>query len=149
MAESVMRSLVADAGLAEAVVIDSAGTGDWHIGERSDHRTLIALSQAGYDGSDHRARQFEPSWFGHRELVIALDRGHERTLRSWASSEADRAKVTLLRRFDPSADAADLDVADPYYDGPVAFNEVLDQIESACDGLLQHVQAALAGAAHR
>jgi len=142
MAEAVLRRLAVDAGLADRIAVDSAGTGDWHVGERADLRTLRVLAAAGYDAGSHRARQFEPDWFGGRDLVIALDRGHERTLRSWAGDDGDREKVRLLRSFDPDSgvrSGAQLDVPDPYYDDEQAFAEVLEQIEAACRGVLAHV----------
>jgi protein-tyrosine phosphatase len=147
MAEAVVRRMAADAGLAGRVEVDSAGTGDWHIGERADRRALAALVGAGYPDEGHRARQFDVSWFADRDLVIALDRGHLRTLRSWAPSEVDAAKVYLLRSFDPEfapgTPDSQLDVADPYYDGPAMFREVLGQIEAAAAGLLTQVEERL------
>jgi protein-tyrosine phosphatase len=147
MAEIVLRRMVKDAGLSDQVEVDSAGTGDWHIGERADRRALSVLARNGYDGDDHRARQFEPRWFLRRELVIALDRGHLRALRSWAANDLERGRIHLLRRFDPAlgdspTDSA-LDVPDPYYDGVSAFDLVLHQIEAACTGLLEHVRSEL------
>jgi protein-tyrosine phosphatase len=142
MAEIVMVRLVEDAGLAHRVAVDSAGTGDWHIGERADRRAVAALAARGYDGGAHRAKQFDPLWFRDRDLVVGLARGHARTLRSWAD-DGTRSRVHLLRSFDPAVgpDAGHLlDVADPYYDGPAAFDQVLDQIETACRGLLEHVR---------
>jgi protein-tyrosine phosphatase len=143
MAEAVLDQMVNQAGLAEQVMVDSAGTGDWHIGERADRRAIQALLTAGYPVPAHRARQFEVAWFAERELVIALDRGHLRTLRAWAPTEADRAKVHLLRSFDPQtgpeAARSLLDVPDPYYDGQAMFTEVLGIIESAATGLLTRV----------
>jgi protein-tyrosine phosphatase len=151
MAEAVLRRLVDEAGLAGRIAVDSAGTGDWHIGERADRRARSALLAAGYPDEDHRARQFDPAWFAERDLLIALDRGHLRTLRSWAPSEADRAKVHLLRAFDPAlgqgAVASQLDVPDPYYDGPAMFADVLQLIEAAAVGLLTRLTAAADGAA--
>lgn len=146
MAESVMAALVEDAGFGRLVVVDSAGTGDWHIGERADRRAVAALAGRGYEGSSHRAKQFDPHWFRTRDLVIALDRGHHRTLRSWAPDEPARSRIHLLRSFDPGLPAEpghEIDVADPYYDGPAAFEEVLDQIEAACTGLLDRVRTDL------
>jgi protein-tyrosine phosphatase len=149
MAEAVLRRMVDDAGLIGRVEVDSAGTGDWHIGERADRRALSALVGSGYPDEGHRARQFEVGWFGSRQQVIALDRGHLRTLRGWAPNETERAKVQLLRSFDPAlgpdAPASQLDVADPYYDGPEMFRVVLEQIEAACAGLLAHVEEQLRG----
>ena len=158
MGEVVLRHLADDAGLAHAVEVDSAGTGDWHIGERADRRTVAALAARGYDGSAHRARQFDPRWFAQRDLVVALDRGHERTLRSWAPTDVDRAKVRLLRSFEPGRDTGragrpdpdlDLDIPDPYYSGQQAFGDVLAQVEQACTALLEQIRGQLGAAADR
>lgn len=146
IAEVVLRRLVEQEGLSDRVHVDSAGTGDWHVGENADHRALTALQALGYDGSLHRARQFEPRWFAERDLVLALDRGHLRALRAWAPNDHDRAKVRLLRSFDPAlSDAADtsLDVKDPYYGGPEAFDQVLTQVEAACRGLVAFIRTEL------
>lgn len=147
MAEVVLRALAQEQGLDAVVLVDSAGTGDWHIGERADRRALASLQRGGYDGTAHRARQFDPQWFAERDLVVALDRGHERTLRAWAPDEAARESVRLLRTFDPAlpddATGALLDVPDPYYDGTAAFDEVLRVVEASCRGLLDTVRARL------
>src|SRR4051812_27419062 len=73
-AEVVVRALAERAGRPE-IAVDSAGTGNWHVGQPADPRALRALSAAGYDGRAHRARVFEPGWFRQRELIVALDRG--------------------------------------------------------------------------
>ena len=149
MAEIVLRGLARDAGADHLLEIDSAGTGDWHIGEQADRRALSVLSHAGLDGSDHRARQFDPRWFLRRDLVVALDRGHLRTLRSWAANDTERSRIVLLRSFDPAvpADATSsaLDVPDPYYDGMPAFTDVLEVIRASCTGLLATVRTQLGG----
>jgi protein-tyrosine phosphatase len=147
MAEVVLRSMVTAAGLDEVIIADSAGTGEWHIGERADRRTVATLARRGYDGSSHRARQFEPDWVNSHDLIIAMDHGHLRTLHSWVPTPHGRNIIRLLRGFDPSigphAVGTDLDVPDPYYDGPEAFATVLGMIESACAGLLDQVVASL------
>jgi protein-tyrosine phosphatase len=141
MAEVVVRSMAEQEGLSDAVELESSGTGDWHVGERADRRALTTLMAHGYDGSSHRARQFDAQDFASVDLVVALDTGHERTLRSWARSLEDRAKVRLLRSFDSGADSPD--VADPYYGDDEGFVDVLHQVEAAADGLLQHVRREL------
>src|ERR1700760_1652600 len=98
MAEYVFRARVAEAGLADRVEIDSAGTGGWHEGEAADPRTVTVLRDSGYD-CDHIARRFQPSWFARRDLVIALDAGHLRALRRLAPTEDDARKVRLLRAY--------------------------------------------------
>ena len=142
MAEVVLRQLAEEAGLADLMQISSAGTGDWHIGERADRRTVAALSSAGYDGSLHRAQQFDPRWFDQLDLVVACDRGHQRTLWSWAQQDQERAKVVLLTGFapDPPSGAVDVDVPDPYYSDQQAFDDVLGRIEACCRGLLDQVR---------
>src|SRR2546423_4745135 len=69
MAETILRAELDSAGLDGKVVVDSAGTGDWHIGDAMDPDARAALARRGYDGSPHRARQFEPSWLAGRDLV--------------------------------------------------------------------------------
>ncbi len=91
MAGIVFAQIAADAGLGDRFVVESAGTGDWHVGEPADERTIAALAARGYDGSRHRARQFDPDRFPDLDLVVALDRSHERVLRSWAPTMDDAA----------------------------------------------------------
>ena len=141
MAEAVVRGRAEQEGLGDAVAVESFGTGDWHVGHPADPRAVAALAGAGYDGSEHRARQFQRGHFDEADLVIALDSGHEHALRTLAASEEDRAKVRLLRSFDP--DAGSSDVADPYYEEDDAFVEVLEQVEAAAPGLLEHARREL------
>ncbi|KAA9108428.1 low molecular weight protein-tyrosine-phosphatase [Microbacterium rhizomatis] len=141
MADVVFRSLADAAGLRDRVASTSAGTGDWHVGERADQRTLEALERRGYDGSRHRARQFTHADFGRSDLVVALDRSHERILSGWARNEGDADKIALLMSFDPAAPT--LDVPDPYYAGPGMFDDVLGMIESASRSLFRQLEPAI------
>lgn len=141
MAEVVLRALADERRLGSRVVSRSAGTGDWHLGERADQRTLEALTRRGYDGSSHRARQFSAASFAENDLIVALDRTHERILRAWARSEDDEGKVTLLRAFDPAASS--MDVPDPYYAGAAMFDSVLGMIETATRGLFRQLEPAV------
>ncbi|MEU6088661.1 low molecular weight protein-tyrosine-phosphatase [Streptomyces sp. NPDC047085] len=143
MAESVFRARVAEAGLEDLVEVDSAGTGGWHEGESADPRTVSVLDEHGY-GTEHTARQFQPSWFADRDLVIALDTGHLKALRRLAPTEEDALKVRLLRSYDPVA-GGDLDVPDPYYGGRDGFEECLAMVEEASTGLLASVREQLEG----
>lgn len=138
MAESVFRARVAEAGLGGLIEADSAGTGGWHEGDAADPRAVSVLDEHGY-GTEHIARQFQPSWFGRLDLVIALDTGHLKALRRLAPTEEDARKVRLLRSYDPSA-GADLDVPDPYYGGRDGFEECLEMVEAASAGLLGSVR---------
>jgi len=156
MAEIVFRWFAHSVGLGAHVVSTSAGTGDWHVGERADERTLAALRRRGYEGGSHRARQFTAGDFVRNDLVVALDRTHERILRGWAPTETDVDKIVLLRSFDEQHSPLDhprssldqdhgstLDVPDPYYAGPEMFDDVLGMIESACRGLFRQLEPAI------
>lgn len=143
-AEAVFRALVRDAGLANRVVVDSAGTDSWHVGAGADVRSLAALVERGYR-LDHRARQFGRDWFDRYDLVVALDGSHASDLHRWAGKSAG-PPVRLLRSYDPDSVASgDLDVPDPYYGGPNGFTHVLDVIEAGCRGLLEQVRRELPG----
>lgn len=141
MAEVVFRDLAERAGLADRVRSTSAGTGDWHVGERADSRTLAALTRRGLDGSAHRARQFSTEAFHDNDLVIALDRSHERILRQWAQGADHRDRISLLLSFDPAA--AGPDVPDPYYADQAMFDDVLGMIESASRALFRQLEPAI------
>lgn len=142
MAEVVFRGFADRAGMGDLVVSTSAGTGDWHVGERADGRTLDALARLGYDGTRHRARQFTLDDFDRHDLVVALDRSHERILASWARTPADTDKLALLLSFDAAA-GGNLDVPDPYYADPPMFDKVLGMIESASRALFRQLEPAL------
>jgi protein-tyrosine phosphatase len=140
-AEGVMRSLLREAGLDGAVAIDSAGTGGWHAGEPPDERATAAARRRGIE-LDGAARQVRPADFRDFDLLIAMDRRNQRELQALAPDDEARAKVRLLREFDPaSAGAADVDVPDPYYGGDRGFEDVLDMVEAACRGLLDELRA--------
>ncbi|MGO3885604.1 MAG: low molecular weight protein-tyrosine-phosphatase, partial [Mycetocola sp.] len=96
MAESVFLHRVEQAGLTHRLTVRSAGIGDWHVGEPPDHRTIRALTNHGYPILGRRAQQFDPSWFATLDLVVALDRSHERVLKQWAPTDLDRSKVVTL-----------------------------------------------------
>jgi protein-tyrosine phosphatase len=138
MAETVFRSLVAHAGFESRITVSSAGTGDWHVGEPSDDRTLKTLAAHGYNGSGHRGRQFDPAWFEELDLVVVFDRSQERILQMWAPSDAERSKVQLLLGFD-SDQAPLVDVPDPYYSDVALFDQVLVMIERACRSLFRQI----------
>jgi protein-tyrosine phosphatase len=116
--------------------VSSAATGDWHVGERADARTIRALEKRGYDATTHRARQFDPAWLPDLDLVVAFDRGQERILREWAG-DADQGMVQLLTAFDP--ETTEIDVPDPYYSDAALFDTVLVTIERASTALFRQL----------
>lgn len=138
MAEVAFRAVAAGEGYGGSVSVMSAGTGEWHVGEPADPRTIAALNARGYDGSGHRARQFDPAWFDDLDLVVVFDRSQERIIKAWAGSEADRGKVALLLSFDH--DQTQTDVPDPYYSDASMFDSVLGMIEHASTALFRQIR---------
>jgi low molecular weight protein-tyrosine phosphatase len=136
-----MRHLVAEAGLEDEVEIDSAGTGDWHVGHPPDPRATAAARERGITLGG-AARQVIADDFDAHDIVVAMDRANERDLRALAPDERARDKVVLFRSFDPQAVAAgELDVPDPYYGGEDGFGHVLDVVDRAAHGLLEHLRS--------
>ena len=135
-----MRHLVKQAGLDDRVEISSAGTGDWHVGDPRDKRSQAVGAARGIPLAE-RARQFTSASFESCDYVLAMDRSNREELLRLARTDADRAKVRLLRSFDPGA-PVDAEVPDPYYGGPRGFEEVFDLCEAACGGLIAHLRRA-------
>jgi protein-tyrosine phosphatase len=145
-AENVFRARAERAGILPAVSIDSAGTHGYHEGEPPDPRSVAVLRQAGYpaEGRARELRAAELRGDAAHHLIVCMDRTHERHV---LSAGAARARVALLRSFDPAS--ADHDLADPYYGGDEGFDEMLELIERAMEGLIARVKAELSAGKER
>ena len=138
LAEGVFRELVQRAGLADSIEIDSAGIGDWHVGELPDPRTRAVAERRGLKLVS-RARQVIPDDLEQFDYVVAMDEENLRGLRRLRADAGPDTQVRRLREFDREADA--LDVPDPYYGGDDGFERVHDMVERACAGLLEHIRS--------
>ena len=136
-AEGVFRAVAARDAPDLTIEVDSAGTAGYHIGEPPDARTRQAASRRGYDLSALRARIVEPRDFENFDLILAMDRENLGVLHHRAPAHA-RERVRLFLEFAPEATVTE--VPDPYYGGPNGFEEVLDLVEAATHGLLQHLR---------
>jgi protein-tyrosine phosphatase len=140
-AEGVMANLLREQQLENAVTIDSAGTGAWHVGNPPDSRSTAAARVRGIILSG-AARQVADQDFDDFDLLLCADESNARDLRRLAADDEQREKIRLLRSYDPDSVAAgELDVPDPYYGGPDGFENVLDLIDRACRGLLEELRA--------
>jgi protein-tyrosine phosphatase len=140
-AEGTMRELVRGAGLEDSIELDSAGTGSWHEGSPPDARATAAASARGIKLGG-LARQVGKDDFDDFDLILAMDRSNMRELLKLAPDEKARARIRMLREFDPaSSGSEDLDVPDPYYGAAGGFQEVLDLVHAACAGLLAQIRA--------
>lgn len=152
IAEVVLSDRVARAGLGARIQVDSAGTGDWHVGGRADHRTIAVLTSHGYD-IDHVPRQITHSWMENIDLLLAMDHRNYRDLDGLIRGGSTQVRPTLrmLRSFDPQLlEIAEpdtrLDVPDPYYGDPADFEDVLAMVERAADGVVTYLEQRLSGA---
>lgn len=135
-AEGILRAKLDAAGLTEAVELDSAGTGDWHVGKAPDSRAIQAAAGRGYAIGDLRARQVAEDDFQRFDLILAMDQDNLAWLEQLRPDEGAVPELLLARQ----GLAVD-EVPDPYYGGAAGFERVLDLLESACDGLVAEVAA--------
>jgi protein-tyrosine phosphatase len=132
-AEGVLRERLRMQGLHGQVEVDSAGTGDWHIGSAPDARSQRHAQRRGYDLSGLRARQVIEADFHRFDLVLAMDEDN----------------LSDLERLKPRGAAAELrlfaaiEVPDPYQGGPDGFERVLDIVERGCDALIADLRGRL------
>jgi len=143
MGERVLAAEFAEAGLAGKVVVDSAGTGDWHIGEAMDHRARTELARRGLGGDGHESRQIQPDWLDGYDLLLAMDRSNLAALLAMARSRPELSgRIAMLRDFDPAA-ADGAEVPDPYYGGPEDYADVFELVDAAAKGLVSRLAGLL------
>jgi protein-tyrosine phosphatase len=135
-AEAVFRNYVEKAGLSQQIMIDSAGTHDYHIGDLPDSRTQKAATLRGYDMSKLRGRQVEEADFERFDYVLAMDEANLTILQLLRPANA-RSHLGLLLAF--AERHSESEVPDPYYGGAEGFERVLDMVEDGAEGLLKHI----------
>jgi protein-tyrosine phosphatase len=129
-AEGVLRHLAEEVGI--EVHVESAGIGDWHVGQPPDERAQHHARGRGYDLSAQRARQVRKRDFAQFDLIVAMDSGHLEILQEHCPAE-HQAKLRML--------VEGRDVPDPYFGGAEGFERVLDMVEAGCLGLLHELKA--------
>lgn len=147
IAEKVLQQRLIVAGLDHLTAVESAGTAGWHVGEPADRRAQAALQRAGYDHS-HVSQQFDPSWFDRLDLILGMDYDNVRDLRGMAPDTLVAGRVRIYRSFDPALmhlpeDDPELETPDPYYGSDADFDSVVAMVESAADGIVDHVRLEL------
>lgn len=135
-AEGVFRHFVSEAGLAERVEVDSAGTHAYHVNEPPDRRAQAAAQRRGFSMSDIRARRVQASDYERFDYIIAMDRDNLALL----TDQADAPHHSKLRLFLEFSSGHEDEVPDPYYGGAAGFERVLDLVEDASRGLLETLQ---------
>ena len=135
LAEGVFRDLAAREGV--AVEVDSAGTGDWHLGHAPDPRAQAVAAENGVDICGLRARLVTPDDFRRFDFIVAMDASN---LANLEAMRPDDAKAEVGRLLDYAREAGVPDVPDPYYGGPESFDETYRLVVAGAKGLLAHVR---------
>lgn len=135
-AEGMLRALAEERGLAGPLLVNSAGTTDYHTGEPPDRRALAAARRRGVDLAQLRARRIEAEDFENFDLIVAMDRGHHVTLRELCPPEHEH-KLRLFMDYLPEHRSRD--VPDPYYGRKQDFEEVLDIIDRGSAAILEEI----------
>jgi len=131
LAEGILKFKVLQRGL--NWVVDSAGTGFWHVGDSPDRRSIAVARQHGIDISDQRARQFQPADFERFDRILVMDTQNRQDVLRLARHDGHRAKVQLI--LDHLHPGQDRSVPDPYYDDD-GFEAVFRMLDAACEQLL-------------
>ena len=135
IAQGVFEDVLRREELEGEILVDSAGTGRWHVGEPPDERALSAASLRDLDISAQRARQLTPEDCENFDYILTMDEENYRAVTSLCRGSA------VVRPFlEFAADSPEREVPDPYYDGPDGFERVLDLVEEASEGLLADIR---------
>lgn len=132
-AQGVMQAIVDNEGRASRFTIDSAGTGNYHIGDLPDHRMRIHARRRGYELT-HQCRQVTELDFERFDIIVAMDESNRRNLIRLAPTVEDEQKIVAMAQFSDLASRYD-HIPDPYYEGAEGFELVLDLLQSACQNL--------------
>ena len=138
-AEGVFLHLLREHGLEDCVVVDSAGTGSWHVGNKADPRMRAAAERRGIH-LPSRARQIELDDFSRFDLVVTMDSDNLRDVRSLAKEAGSNATASIRPMLSYARSTQLEDVPDPYYGGEQGFEQVLDLLEDACSGLIEEIK---------
>ena len=119
------------------IVVDSAGTSHWHVGQGPNPPSKRTWEKAGYS-FNHIASQFNYSRVAAADLVLVMDKNNHEEVSKYITSEEEEQKIFYLRQFDPT-NPDSLEVPDPYSHPDSAFEEVLVMVEKATDGLIKQL----------
>ena len=137
VAEGVFAHKIEQAGLADQVEVDSAGTAAWHVGKAPDSRMIKAAGGRGYDLSSLRARQALAEDFNKFDYILAMDQENYDNL---CQIRPPKAQAKLALFLDYASGVQETQVPDPYYGGQEDFHHVIDLVEAASDGLIENLE---------
>lgn len=137
MAEGALRARLADAGLARRVEVDSAGTGDWHVGDPPDHRAIACAARNGVDISGQRARQLSAADYTAFEAILCADHSTLQHVRNRAPA-ARRGSCVLMSAY---AGQGEVEIPDPYTGGAAEFDHAWRLVDAMAETIVQRLVA--------
>ena len=135
LGEGILKDMIHSRGLEGKIVVDSAGTGAYHVGEKPNRQAMAVAHKRGIDISKQRARQLERDDLDRFHHILCMDRQNLTDAKALGRSNSN---ITLLMNYHP--DNADPDVPDPFYGGEEDFHLVYDLVEEACQGFLDSLE---------
>lgn len=126
LAEGILQSKLP----ADKFIVDSAGTGDWHVGQGPDHRSVATAKGRGIDISCQKARQLKPTDFTEFDHIYVMDASNYKDVTKLAPDAQGKAKVKLM--MDEVFPGKNVDVPDPYWSEQDGFENVYDMLDQAC-----------------
>lgn len=136
MADGLMRKKVTDNNL--DVVVDSAGTGDWHVGHAPDSRMLETAKRNGVPIDELRGRQFKVADFDEFDRIIVMDKSNFKNVAKLARDEKDTQKIKMFLNL--THPGKDIEVPDPYFGGDEGFQDVFEMLDAGTDVLLKELK---------
>ncbi len=140
LAEGILKAKIKEKGL--NWMVDSAGTGSWHVGDLPDPRSVVTARKNNINITDQRARQFHASDLDEFDLILTMDKTNYRDVLRFATTEKQRSKVQLIMNF--IYPGKNMDVPDPYWDDE-GFDKVYQMLVEACESVVEHYSAVAAG----
>jgi len=133
LAEGILKSKV----FSFKTIVDSAGTGAYHVGKLPDERSIAVAKINGIDITDQKARKFSVQDFDNFDLIYAMDTQNYRDIIALSRNDVDKAKVYLI--LNEVLPGEDLDVPDPYYGGDYGFRNVYKMLDEACSIIAEKI----------
>ncbi|WP_310993273.1 low molecular weight protein-tyrosine-phosphatase [Aequorivita marina] len=133
LAEGILKSKVDTS----KIMVDSAGTGDWHVGDEPDSRSIAVGKKYDIDITTQRGRQFTAKDFKNFDLIYVMDNSNKENVLALAETDADKKKVRLI--LDEIFPGENVDVPDPYFGGDLGFENVYKMLDEACDQIASKI----------
>lgn len=137
LAEGILKSKLGSSGQSQSMVVDSCGTGAYHIGEQPDPRSVANARENGIT-LDHQARQFTRADFERFDHILVMDRSNLKDVKQQDPKGEYTHKLHLMRDFDPVGTGED--VPDPYFGGELGFQQVFEILDRSIEGFLREVK---------